>query len=62
MDVARPRPANFERDVRDAELIAAGWIVVRFSYRAITSTPGKVAARIAAATARWSATPSPDAV
>ena len=29
--------SNFERDRdRDAELTAAGWIVVRFTYRAIT--------------------------
>ena len=46
---------NFERDRRrDAELIADGWIVVRFTYRAVTTTPKATADRIAAAVARWS--------
>ena len=46
---------TFERDRRrDAELIAEGWIVVRFTYRAVTTTPGATADRIAAAVARWS--------
>lgn len=45
----------FERDrERDADLIAAGWIVVRFTYRAITARPEATADRIAAAVARWS--------
>ena len=45
----------FERDrERDADLIAAGWIVVRFTYRAITARPKATADRIAAAVARWS--------
>jgi very-short-patch-repair endonuclease len=47
--------ATFERDrERDADLIAAGWIVVRFTYRAITARPKATADRIAAAVARWS--------
>lgn len=47
--------AAFERDrERDADLIAAGWIVVRFTYRAITAHPEATADRIAAAVARWS--------
>ncbi len=46
---------TFERDrTRDAELIAQGWIVVRFTYRAITARPRETADRIAAAVARWS--------
>jgi very-short-patch-repair endonuclease len=54
--------AGFERDrSRDAELIAAGWIVVRFTYRAITVRPSTVARRIRAATDRWMTAPSPDA-
>lgn len=49
------RRANFERDRdRDADLIAAGWIVLRFSYRAITTRPRATADRIAAAVVRWS--------
>jgi len=47
--------ATFERDRdRDADLVAAGWIVVRFTYRAITARPNDTAGRIAAAVARWS--------
>lgn len=46
--------ATFERDrERDADLIAAGWIVVRFTYRAITMRPKATADRIAAAVAQW---------
>jgi very-short-patch-repair endonuclease len=46
---------TFERDRRrDAELIAAGWIVLRFTYRSVTTAPGATADRIAAAVARWS--------
>jgi very-short-patch-repair endonuclease len=45
---------NFERDRRrDAELTAAGWIVLRFTYRAITTRPKETAERIAATVARW---------
>lgn len=54
--------SGFERDrTRDAELVAAGWIVIRFTYRAITVRPGAVAQRIRAATDRWMTSPSPDA-
>ena len=53
---------TFERDrIRDAELTAAGWIIVRFTYRSITSTPGRTARRIQNAVARWSDFPAPDA-
>ncbi len=41
-----------DRD-RNADLIAAGWIIVPFTYRAITSRPKATADRIAAAVARW---------
>ena len=45
---------NFERDRRrDADLLAAGWIVLRFTYRAITTRPSDVAQRIMATIARW---------
>jgi len=38
---------KFERDRRrDNDLAAAGWIVARFTYRAITATPGDTARRI----------------
>jgi very-short-patch-repair endonuclease len=46
---------TFERDrERDAALIADGWVVFRFTYRAITSRPADTARRIAAAVDRWS--------
>jgi hypothetical protein len=46
---------TFERDRRrDAEPVAEGWIVVRFTYWAVTTTPGATADRIDAAVARWS--------
>ena len=46
---------NFERDHdRDADLIAAGWIVVRFTYRAVTTRQKATADRIRAALDRWS--------
>ncbi|MET0662918.1 MAG: DUF559 domain-containing protein [Ilumatobacteraceae bacterium] len=52
---------TFERDrVRDAQLTAAGWIVVRFTYRSITSDPGRTAQGIRDAVERWSHLPSPD--
>ena len=56
---------NFERDRdRDADLTAAGWIIVRFTYRAITSRPKRTADRIRAVCHQWGraefgATPSP---
>jgi very-short-patch-repair endonuclease len=47
---------QFERDRRrDIELSAAGWIVLRCSYRAITSDAARTAARIRAAIERWAA-------
>jgi very-short-patch-repair endonuclease len=49
--------SGFERDrERDADLIAAGWIVVRFTYRAIVSRPAATAQRIRAAVDRWAPT------
>ncbi len=54
--------AGFERDrERDADLIAAGWIIVRFTYRAITSTPTLIAARIERTYSRWACVAPPDA-
>jgi very-short-patch-repair endonuclease len=51
---------SFERDRdRDADLIAAGWIVVRFTYRAIVSRPAATAQRIRAAVERWAPRPDP---
>jgi very-short-patch-repair endonuclease len=53
--------AGFERDrVRDAALIAAGWIPIRFTYRAVTHTPFEVARRIRDALATWGSRPAPD--
>ena len=53
---------QFERDrSRDALPIAAGWIILRFTYRAITGTPGPVARRISAALERWALVEPPDA-
>ena len=47
--------SNFERDrQRDADLLAAGWIVLRFTYRAITTRPNDTAERILATLTRWS--------
>jgi very-short-patch-repair endonuclease len=54
--------SNFERDRdRDSELTAAGWIVVRFTYRAITTRPDKTARRIHGTIDRWSHVSAPDA-
>jgi len=45
---------NFERDrQRDARLAAAGWIVLRFTYRAIMTRPKATADRIREAVNRW---------
>jgi very-short-patch-repair endonuclease len=45
---------QFENDkVRDNELAARGWIVVRFSYRGITRHAAKEAERIRAIVRRW---------
>ena len=52
--------ATFERDRhRDAALTAMGWIIVRFTYRAITRDPKATADRFRAAIATWSTTPVP---
>jgi very-short-patch-repair endonuclease len=60
--------AHFERDRhRDADLVAAGWIVLRFTYRSITTRPKATADRIRAAVAQWTdraaswSPPPPDA-
>ncbi len=46
---------HFERDrERDAKLIGAGWIVLRFTYRAVTTHPTATAERIRTAVAQWS--------
>ena len=53
---------QFERDRdNDAEFAAHGWIVLRFTYRAITTRPGRVAGQIRAAIDRWVGVASPDA-
>jgi very-short-patch-repair endonuclease len=45
---------QFERDrERDAALSAAGWIVLRFTYRAVTERPTRTARRIRATIDRW---------
>ena len=52
--------AKFERDrVRDAGLTAKGWIVVRFTYRAITNDPKATADRFREAIDTWSSTAAP---
>ncbi len=45
----------------DATLAAAGWIVVRCTYRSLTTRPSAMAKRILAAIERQAATPAPDA-
>lgn len=45
----------------DARLIGAGWIVLRFTYRAIIARPKATADRIRAAIDQWSDAPAPDA-
>jgi very-short-patch-repair endonuclease len=53
---------HFERDrERDAQLISAGWVVLRFTYRTIITRPHATAERIRRAVAQWSDTPTPDA-
>jgi len=53
---------QFERDrASDAEFAAHGWIVLRFTYRRITSRPGDVANQIRSAIAQWCDRPAPDA-
>jgi len=47
--------AQHDRDAeRDNDLLLAGYVVVRFTYRAISHRPAAVAARIRAALDRWS--------
>jgi very-short-patch-repair endonuclease len=51
---------QFEHDrERDARLIGAGWVVLRFTYRAIITRPKATADRIRVAVERWA--PAPDA-
>lgn len=53
---------HFERDrERDARLIAAGWVVLRFTYRAVVTRPSATAQRIREAVTQWSGAPAPDA-
>jgi len=56
------RRDQFERDrLRDAELISDGWVILRFSYRSITSHGATVARRIRAALDTWGSVRPPDA-
>jgi very-short-patch-repair endonuclease len=48
------RPKWEQDKIRDAELSAAGHVVVRFTYRQVTNAPRKLAERIRAVVARWS--------
>ncbi len=51
---------QFERDRRrDDDLRAAGWIVMRLSYRAIVNRPSDTARRVRRLVERWSALPPP---
>ena len=53
---------QFERDRdNDAEFAAHGWIVLRFTYRTISTRPGRVAGQIHKAIDRWAGVASPDA-
>lgn len=54
------RERERERE-RDARLIGGGWIVLRFTYRAIITRPKATADRILVAVAQWSEAPAPDA-
>ncbi len=52
---------QFERDrANDAEFAAHGWIVLRFTYRKITTRPGDVARQIRQTIDRWTDRPTPD--
>lgn len=54
--------AQFERDrANDAEFAAHGWIILRFTYRTITSRPSHVAKQIRTAIDRWAGVANPDA-
>lgn len=51
---------QFERDrANDAEFAAHGWIVLRFTYRKITTRPGDVARQITQTIERWTDRPTP---
>jgi len=51
---------QFERDrATDAEFAANGWIVLRFTYRKITTRPSEVADQINRSIERWAAYPVP---
>lgn len=53
---------QFERDrTNDAEFAAHGWIVLRFTYRKITSRPSDVARQIRQTIERWTDRPTPGA-
>ena len=53
---------QFESDrSNDARMLAAGWLVIRFTYRAVTTHPAVVAHQIEGALARWGNQPAPDA-
>jgi very-short-patch-repair endonuclease len=53
---------QFERDrANDAEFAAHGWIVLRFTYRKVTTRPADVARQIRATIDRWARHPAPDA-
>lgn len=53
---------QFERDRRkDDDLHAAGWIVVRFTYRAVVGRPADTARRLDRLVRRWADLPAPDA-
>ena len=49
-----PPGDRFERDRRrDAELVAAGYVVIRFTYVMLTRQPQWVATQIRSAVRRW---------
>jgi very-short-patch-repair endonuclease len=53
---------QFERDrANDAEFASRGWIVLRFTYRKITSRPADVADHIRRSIAQWADRPTPGA-
>lgn len=53
---------HFEGDrERDVQLISAGWVVLRFTYRAIITRPKATADRILRAVSQWADAPAPDA-
>ncbi len=53
---------QFERDrASDVEFAAHGWIVLRFTYRKITTRPAEVAHQIRSTIDRWTDRPAPDA-